>query len=481
MQLSIKFINAAISVFLISMAFFLIAESSYAAQKKDNDNKGDPYVMTEIQLQSWLMSFSDRFATVLINSFERFEELGSTPKIRRYVLRDTVYAIASALTIASEPNPETALLDMVTLTTLARIIYEDNRTRFGEPIEEMILGFRNLETDIWGIAAQILTKEQQSELRRIIMEWRKSHPNQKYFSHLRFSEFGTKRHDSKLVKKGETGGLFKSVQKATQQVEELRMLAERGMFLGSRLPILAGMFGDVWASRLIQNPGIKEILDDIHKLAVASERLTSVMESLPDDIAKERKSAMKEVDTFSQQTLDRVMAKVEIEREAAIKQFAAELSKEREKIFDDFVAEEKRIRSVLTELRQTLSSGNELMLTTNTLLEKFNIATTSDIPSEPFDINDYRATIVEVANASREINTMVNSINQLIASDGLEQLLPKIVKAVDQAGKEGDEIIDHAFIRAIALILIGLAGYVVARLIIHFITKQRGQPNVSNQ
>ncbi|MBW2680184.1 MAG: hypothetical protein JRD01_05450, partial [Deltaproteobacteria bacterium] len=162
--MSIKFFNAAISVFLISMAFFLIAEKSYAAQKKDTDNKGDPYVMTEIQLQSWLMSFSDRFATVLVNSFERFEELGSTPKIRRYVLRDTVYAIASALTIASEPNPETALLDMVTLTTLARIIYEDKRTRFGEPIEEMILGFRNLETDIWGIAAQILTKEQQSEL-----------------------------------------------------------------------------------------------------------------------------------------------------------------------------------------------------------------------------------------------------------------------------------------------------------------------------
>ena len=155
MQLSIKLINATKSVFLISMAFFLIAESSYAAQKKDNDNKGDPYVMTEIQLQSWLMSFSDRFATVLVNSFERFEELGSTPKIRRYVLRDTVYAIASALTIASEPNPETALLDMVTLTTLARIIYEDNKKRFGKPIEEMILGFRNLETDIWDIAAQI--------------------------------------------------------------------------------------------------------------------------------------------------------------------------------------------------------------------------------------------------------------------------------------------------------------------------------------
>ena len=74
MQLPIKLINAAISVFLISMVFFLIAESSYAAQKKDTDNKGETYVMTEIQLQSWLMSFSDRFATVLINSFERFEE-----------------------------------------------------------------------------------------------------------------------------------------------------------------------------------------------------------------------------------------------------------------------------------------------------------------------------------------------------------------------------------------------------------------------
>jgi hypothetical protein len=40
---------------------------------------------------------------------------------------------------------------------------------------------------------------------------------------------------------------------------------------------------------------------------------------------------------------------------------------------------------------------------------------------------------------------------------GLEKLLPELVKAIDQVGNEGQELIDHSFQQGILLILIAMA------------------------
>ena len=108
---------------------------------------------------------------------------------------------------------------MVVITTLGRIIYEDNiRRRYGKPIEVMAKGFGQLEKDIWQVAAKILSKEQQQELRGLILGWRKRNPDKVIYNYFRFSDFAADRRKSTLVKKDQTGGLFKSVQQVTQQV-----------------------------------------------------------------------------------------------------------------------------------------------------------------------------------------------------------------------------------------------------------------------
>jgi hypothetical protein len=108
-------------------------------------------------------------------------------------------------------------LDMVALTTLGRIIYEENiRTMYGTSTEVLGAGFRQLEKDIWQIAAKVLTKEQQVELRQLILIWRKNNPDKVVYNYLRFSDFAGQRRNSTLVKKVQAGGLFKTVQEVTQ-------------------------------------------------------------------------------------------------------------------------------------------------------------------------------------------------------------------------------------------------------------------------
>ena len=122
---------------------------------------------------------------------------------------------------------------------------------------------------------------------------------------------------------------------------------------------------------------------------------------------------------------------------------------------------------IVAELRKTIEGSNKLLLTVNTLTEKFNVGEPSPEPkdSKPFDIKEYQDTIAEVT-------TLVESTNQLVSTVGLEKLLPEIVKTIDQVGNEGEELIDHSFRQAVLLILIAMGAYIVARLIYNFLNKK---------
>ena len=447
-------------VFLLTLVFFLTAQTFSLAAKKD---KQKDYVMTEIELQSELMSYADRFASILAQSFEDFDALGPSPESRRFVLDDMVHAISSAFTTAAEPNPQTALLDMITIATLGRMIYEDNiRRRYGQPVDAMAKGFGELEKDIWQIAAKILSIEQQHEVRGLIVEWRRQNPDKIIYNYFRFSDFAADRRKSTLVKKDQTGGLFKSVQQATQQVEETRMLAERGMYLATRLPLLTGAFSEVWMTQLLVNPDAKKTLQDLHQFSDSSQRLAAVSEQMPDklmkDISKLQAQAvnqvMKEVHKWSDVTLDKVMADVAVEREAFIDQFMNRLIGEQKNVLEALLVEEKRLTVLVTELRKALEEGNKVLASANTLTEKFGIGDPSggSGDSKPFDIADYQATVVEVGHTTDKLTKLAESTNRLVGTDGLEKLLPQFIKAIDDVGRESEELVDHTVRQVILLI-----------------------------
>jgi hypothetical protein len=339
----------------------------------------------------------------------------------------------------------------------------------------LVAGFRQLEKDVWRVAAKVLTKEQQGELRQLILYWRKNNPDKVVYNYLRFGDFAAQRRNSTLVKKVQAGGLFKTVKEVTQEVEEIRMLTERGIFLATRLPLLTGNFAEVWMSQLLVSPETSKILADIHTFSSVSERLAKVAEQMPDkvmkDVSKIQKQTVKQVmadiNDWSVITLDNVMAKVAIEREAFISQFMNRLFGEQKIAIEALLTEEQRVTGLVTELRKTVEGANNLLLTANTLTEKFNVGQPSDKPkdSKPFDIKEYQDTIGEVT-------TLVERTNQLVGTVGLEELLPQLINAIDRAEREGEELIDHSFRQGVLFILIAMGAYVIARLIYNFLNKK---------
>jgi hypothetical protein len=318
------FLNSRLSfksllIFQVVVILALATGTGHTATKKEKDKKKkEAYVMTEAELQSQVMSFADRFASIIVAAFNVYDAQSPPPEHRRIVRGSTVYAMAAAVTIAAEADPDVALLDMVTMVVLGRMVFEEHwRKKFGKQVDPILKGFQKAETDIWQITAKVLTPEQQKELRALIRQWHRDNPEVTFFAYVRFSDFASERRKSKLSKT-KAKGIFKTVKSATRQVEEARLLAERGMYLGTRLPMMIGVFADVWLSTVFINPEVNKITADLHQFSDISGRLADLVEKLPNHITGEREAAVKQVmeemDTFSQVTLDRLMEKVAIEQ-----------------------------------------------------------------------------------------------------------------------------------------------------------------------
>lgn len=447
-------------IFLMVSVIVLTAGTGHGA-KEDKDKSTS--VITEAELQSHLMSFADRFTSIISTAAHKYDALLPPPESRLPVMGSAIYARAAAYIIAAESDPDVALLDMVVMVTLGRMIYEEHwQKEFGNQVEPFLNGFRKAEEDIWQIVDEVLTSDQQKELNALILEWRQNHPDVYVVYNIRFSNFSAERRKSKLSKTQKESGLVKSVDAATQQVEEIRLQAERGMFLATRLPMMTGAFTDIWFSRLAANPNFNRILNDIDQLSQVSERLADVAEKLPDHVAKER-----------DKTIQQAMKNISAERQAAIKQFMVDLSTERKKAIQEFLAEEQRMRGLLAELRQTLTAGNELVTSANTLAERLDLGhteATAEKSAEPFDIKDYQATLVEASNVIQKMDGLTKAIEHLMVSPGGKQLEQILDKSVDRAEKEGEKIIDYAFRRTVLLIVICLVAYIGARLAYDYLT-----------
>jgi hypothetical protein len=177
-------------------------------------------------------------------------------------------------------------------------------------------------------------------LMKIIKRWRKDNPEVKSFPLIRFSNFAADRRGDALARADDPEGLFESVESASESVEEMRLLAERGMYLATRIPLLSGLFGDLWLTRIMNNPNLQKALTDVSQLSQGTAGLASIAEKLPDQIATER--------------------------EATIKQLAGEIAAARKAAMADFLVEFKRIEErLIPEIANAMdraeSEGEELV------------------------------------------------------------------------------------------------------------------------
>jgi hypothetical protein len=471
-----------------ALAMVLTSMGIDAAKAKDK-KEAKQYRTTQTQLQSQLMTFADSYAAVIAQATMEVQLQNPSPRVSILVQRDFATSGSAALIIAASPNPEVGLLDMVVMVTLGRMIYEEHwRKTLGTIVQPMVDGFKLAETGAWRVAATVLSADEQTQLRNLIRSRRRQYPDQFFFSFLRFKDFETQRYGPTFDPSTKSGGLFKSVKEATQKVDDVLLLAERGLYLGARLPLLANSTAQLGVLELLQRQDIQQVIADLRTLATGINTIAAVTEKLPaelvhDLLAEEKRlhnllrgvkttfavgndlmvSANTTLSTTSdlakQLGLDLAEADGTLVDMAAIRATVKQLntmvaslgqvlaSPGFQQHLPDLL-EEKRLQGLLTGAQQTFTAGNELIASANTALK-----TTSDLVTQlgldQAAANGQPLDAATVSNMVEQLNTLVGSLGQLLESPGWEQRLPQLIHVFDRAEQEGEDFFDHIFLRTI--------------------------------
>lgn len=405
--------------------------------------KEGPGAMTRAELQSEVMRFADRFAVTFAQVGDELRRRATNPQVRAAVQKQKVRYVSTALHVATGPNPEINLLDMLVFVTLVRIVGEQYWVPqvYGDMGTALLKALRTLEADIWSIAEDVLTPEQQQELRDLILEWREEHPDQRYVWSVHFLDFAEEEGISAQEASSRPGSLFgllfldplAGLDPAARELEQTRYIAERAMFYIQRTPALVRWQAELLFDRLAAAPETEQFLTATARFTEASERLTKTVERLPDQIAEERRQLILQLES-----------------------------------------EETRLRGLLADMQQTLAAGSELTSQVNTtvgaidaLAARFDSGP-SPRDAEPFDIKDYREAATRVSDAAQQLTVLVESMEQLLASPGWEQRLPQLRDVIGRFEAGGERMVDHAFRRGVVLILIFLVGFVLAMLSYRF-------------
>lgn len=317
-----RFHRGLFPVSLLFTVLLLVGNSSSAAE----DKAGRRITLEELRHE--IMRFAGRSSERVDDVYFRLEGRFQTPKARRAALENSAAYVSSSLDIAIAPNPEVNMLDMVVLVALSRIVAEEYWVPqvFGDEAHILVEVFRDLEGEIWSIAAKVLTQQQQQELRGSIRQWRKRNPDRVFVEATRFGDFVGVVGESELAKAQEGGG-FLGIKGVTREVSETRLLAERAMFYAQRVPWIARSFARLLVLDVAMAPEINQVMTDTGTLAKAMHQTATFTEQLPELITEQRDQIMKQVTVERKATIDQLMEGVATERKAVIPQIIEVIDK----------------------------------------------------------------------------------------------------------------------------------------------------------
>jgi hypothetical protein len=402
-------------------------------------------------LQTGVMRFADTFASRIAQASQEFADKAGTPEARIQALSWSVGQSTSAYAIATGPNPNIAVLDMLVLVALGKLVHEEYWLPkvYGEADRPMVEAFAQLEEKSWEVASQVLSPEQQEGVRATLREWRNLHPDMGITAFVKLPVFQDliAARSAEAEKKGPNLGDLLSVdplsglEPAVRELEQTRLFAERTVFYLQRAPILLQNQVELLTMKLLRIAEVRGALADSERISKAAASLAETAAALPEA--------------------------VRAEREAAVQQISDQLTLQREGLVSDLEKAEGPSRQILGEARATLEAGTQMsaalqsaITTLNTFLGRFDKPAAADgappapaaEPGKPFDVGDYGEAATRLGAAAREIDTLVQTLNQK---------LPQVQRVLDEAAQRGEQTIDHAFVRGLEL---GLALIVAAAL-----------------
>jgi hypothetical protein len=393
--------------------------------------------MTLVELDQLCMAFGERYVAAIGNACNQVEAALKEPERKAKAHSLKLRVASSVYDILTGPNPFSKLMDLILLVELEyrvrvtdKVAVQEFGAEAAPPLLKALCGERE---DVWTMADKVLKTEERKVLETMIDDWRAKNPSAEAVAFVRFGEFSEFRGKSILDNVPLGSGLLAPVSEATRQIEETRMLAERGMFLAKRFPMLLRWHAESLLNNALFHP-------EIRKLADSAVRAVAVAEAMPAKVAEERAIILKEIE----------------ERHKTVAEIA------------------KDARAAVADVKEIAKDGHALLKETEGIVKAADSLIGKLAPPpppregtkepHPFDIREYTETIREGLTALREMRGLLESSAWTLRLSEVDQAAQS---RITQSSAEARNLVDAVFWRVAALIgllfVLGMAYRLILR------------------
>ncbi len=418
--------------------------------------------LTPEEIQTEVMAFADSYTAIMSQAADRVAT--KLPEQQAVIHDLKLHSVHNAIIIAAGPNPAGALLDMMVMVELQHEVvaeYWMSEERYGEAGRPVLEGLELLKREIWSIAGRALDEERIKTLETLIPQIRERYRGQVNVSAIRASDFVEDKRASVVKLKGGRSLLqlfhldpLAGLSPASRELAQTRLLAERALFYFARTSLILNWQVQGMVMDMLAQPDPQRLLDAAARVSEAGDRLSTTVAELPQWLPQERA--------------------------AAIDQLFEHAANERKAIMQTFENEEVRLRGLLEDVRLTVeatsalsASLNTMVGSTDTLLSRFDRPSGEPRPDgQPFRITDYQATVESLTVTVRELNRLAGSLHELLATPAWQEGGSQLTAAVSEGRETLEGLIDRVFVRAIVVVLVLVASWLLATLVYRFLTRR---------
>jgi hypothetical protein len=407
--------------------------------------------ITAAELDQLTNAFADNYIAQLASACDEVKLKSTDPRIIADAGSLKLISATSVFDIVTGVDPFGQMLDLFMMISLQHIVWVEEggaARRLGPASDSVVNTIRQARTEVLELAERTMKPEQVQLLIEQARDWRAKNPNIAYVGFVRFNDAASARALAVAddVRKG--GGLLSPVSNVVDSLERSRKIAERGLYLAKRMPMLLGWQADDVVSGVMSRSDVRAALESLHHLSDALERNQAQLARVADLVPTERQAIIEELHK-QQAAIDQTLARVDsaIASGTALLERAQQTTTAVSGIVD-------QTTKASASLQQSLSEADKLLAR----LETTGIIT-RDAEGRGRGLEGLNATADKLATAARELNQLTQSSNALLASPDLTKRLAELDTIADQRmaqAQRGGERLAHTVFKLVAGI-IGLA------------------------
>jgi hypothetical protein len=430
--------------------------------------------LTEEELAERLDRFAELYAQSILEGVRAITETEKDPAHQRAALVWQIQSIRTCRNAVLATDPQVAFTDVWALCVQQRQYLESAAfaNRAGEHADRLVAAARRIETEIETIGAGFLKPEELARAKADVAAFAKQYPIQEGFA--RAAPLPSAAPSSAASRLSWVTSIpmapfrfVAGIDEGAAAIRHFSAVAERFSRRVDALPQET-----LWEAQLLlldleQRPAIQKTVASIESaaetgtsLAASADRFARTAENLPAEVRKEVDAAFAALESRQSElraTIDEVRKALADARDVAEK--ADVVVRDAKTTGEGFEGTAKAVGEASRSLEAAVQAYKEMMQT----VHPRDAAEAPPGPDEkPFDVLDWKKTAESVGAAAAELRGALVEF-QRTAKD--EAVVERASAAARAAREQAEEAIDHAFVRALQLVGVIAAVFVLLRFL----------------